>query len=179
MADQRFYQQFSTLLSYPRGDLAQIANDCLAEMRASQPAVAASFQPFADFLENNESSRVEEIYTATFDLQPHCHPYLGYQLCGESQQRTYFLLELKRLYRKYGFSGGNELPDHLGEVLAFLAVTEDETVQSELINDGLRPALDKLLKGFDNPQNPYRLLLGALQGYLDATSIPGQKEVAP
>jgi nitrate reductase molybdenum cofactor assembly chaperone NarJ/NarW len=38
--------------------------------------------------------RLEELFTATFDLQPVCHPYVGYQLCGESQQRTLFLMQV-------------------------------------------------------------------------------------
>ena len=179
MAGQMVYQQFSTLLSYPRANSAQVASDCLTQMQSIEPKVAEGFQPFAEFLVSTDLARVEEVYTATFDLQPHCHPYIGYQLCGESQQRTYLLMELKELYRQYGFSGGEELPDHLGEVLGFLAVAEDETVRTELINDGLRPALDKLLKGFDDSQNPYRALLGALQGYLNATATPESKEAAP
>lgn len=170
--------QFAVLLQYPTADLAATVAGCLERLQPTHPEVAARLQPFADFLATSERSRVEEVFTATFELQPTCHPYVGYQLCGESQQRTLFLLELKRLYREHGFTGGEELPDHLGQVLGFLALAEDEAVRTELINDGLRPALDKLLTAFDNPQHPYRALLGAVQVYLEETGIAGAKEVA-
>jgi nitrate reductase delta subunit len=175
---QELCGQFAAFLRYPTADLASRMAGCLERLQSSHPEVAARLQPFADFLATSEPSRVEEVFTATFELQPLCHPYIGYQLCGESQQRTLFLLELKRLYRAHGFTGGGELPDHLGQVLGFLATAEDEAVRAELINDGLRPALDKLLAGFDDPQHPYRALLCALQVYLEATGIAGAKEVA-
>ena len=175
---QELYGQFAALFQYPTADLAATVDGCLARLQPTHPEVAARLQPFIDFVTTSERSRVEEVFTATFDLQPACHPYVGFQLCGESQQRTLFLLELKRLYREHGFTGGEDLPDHLGQVLEFLAMAEDEGVRTELINDGLRPALDKLLGGFDDPQHPYGALLKALQVYLEATGIAGAKEVA-
>jgi nitrate reductase molybdenum cofactor assembly chaperone NarJ/NarW len=178
MVNPNLCRQFSALLSYPDADLSRTTAACLEQLRPDHPEAAEQLQAFADFLATANRSRVEEVFTATFDLQPLCHPYLGYQLCGESQQRTMFLLELKRLYREHGFIAGGELPDHLAQVLDFLAVAGDEAVRAELLNDGLRPALDKLLTGFDDPQHPYRALLGALQALLNETGTAGAKEVA-
>lgn len=171
--------QFAAFLQYPTADLAATAAGCLELLQPGYPQVAARLQPFADFLATSEPSRVEEVFTATFELQPTCHPYVGYQLCGESQQRTLFLLELKRLYREHGFAGEGDLADHLGQVLSFLAMAEDGAVRAELISDGLRPALAKLLAGFDDPHHPYRALLEALQVYLEETDPAEAKEVTP
>ena len=74
-------------------------------------------------------------------------------------------------------SGGNHLSKNAHKNVR-LAGLLNEAVRAELINDGLRPALDKLLAGFDDPQHPYRALLCALQVYLEATGIAGAKEVA-
>ncbi len=178
MVNQDICRQFAALLSYPAADLSRTTAACLERLQADHPQAAEQLQAFADFLATANRARIEEVFTATFDLQPLCHPYIGYQLCGESQQRTMFLLELKKLYREHGFTAGEDLPDHLPQVLGFFAVAEDEAARAELLNDGLRPALDKLLHGFDDPQHPYRALLGALQAYLNETGTAGAKEVA-
>jgi len=172
-------RHFAALVSYPHGESAATAASCLERLRAEGPEAAHELEPFVDFVAGTDLARVEEVFTATFDLQPVCHPYVGYQLVGESRQRAFFLMELQRLYREHGFTPGEDLADHLGNVLSFLACAEDETVRAELVADGVRPALDKLLADFDAPRNPYRALLRALQVYLENSGIAGVEEVAP
>jgi nitrate reductase delta subunit len=128
---------------------------------------------FVNFLDAHQPARVEEIFTATFDLQPACHPYVGYQLCGESQQRTMFLIKLQQLYQQHGFAARSELPDHLSTMLRFISLVADRNCRQELISDGLLPALEKLLQGLDNGEHPYVELLRALQGFLAETVDTG------
>jgi nitrate reductase delta subunit len=109
------------------------------------------------------------VFTATFDLQPVCHPYVGYQLCGESQQRGMFLIQLNQLYRQHGFVAGVELPDHLSTLLRFIGTRAPQECRRELIEDGLLPALAKILQGLDAGDHPYADLLVSLQSFLAAT----------
>jgi nitrate reductase delta subunit len=163
-------RQFAALLSYPTAALRQTAADCLEQLQRTCPAAAAKLQPFADFLAASDQARIEELFTATFDLQPLCHPYVGYQLCGESQQRTMFLIKLQEIYRQHDYRTGSELPDHLGELLRFIGITNDQNCRRELIEDGLLPALDKIIQAIDNPDHPYRGLLQALYSFLSERS---------
>jgi nitrate reductase delta subunit len=177
MATKTFSRQvcgrFAILLSYPGENLVKEARSCAALLGDSHPAFA-SVERFATYAERAKPSRMEEIYTATFDLQPLCYPYVGYQLFGEGQQRTLFLIQLQAFYRRHGFTAGPELPDHLAEILRFLAGCRDDELSGEMIIDGLLPALDKLLSGFDPADHPYRELLSALQAFLtQETSATG------
>ena len=162
---RRICGHFAKLLGYPGEDLVGEANACAALLGDGHPAFASA-ERFAAFAEGEKPFRMEEIYTATFDLQPLCFPYVGYQIFGESQQRTLFLIRLQELYRRHGFTSGPELPDHLAEILRFLAQYGEEDLYRETIIDGVLPALDKLLSGFDPAGHPYRELLTALQAFL-------------
>ena len=162
-------RHFAELFSYPSAELTQRVAACAALLRQDQPAAGASLERFGTFMQNQSASRIEEIFTATFDLQPVCHPYVGYQLCGENQQRGMFLMQLNQLYRRHGFVAGVELPDHLSTLLRFIGTLAPQDCSRELIEDGLLPALAKILQGLDAVDHPYTDLLLSLQSFLAAS----------
>lgn len=167
--DQTICRHFAELLSYPTADLAATLASCTELLRRERPAAVEALQRFAGFVHGQSSSRVEEVFTSTFDLQPACHPYVGYQLCGESQQRGMFLMQLNQLYRRHDFTPGTELPDHLSTLLQFIATKAPADCSRELIEDGLLPALAKILQGLGDQPHPYVDLLQGLQSYLAGT----------
>ena len=181
---QTVCRHFAALLGYPDGTTRSGAASCAGLLGDACAAASPSFAGFSRFLETHEDARIEEIYTATFDLQPACHPYVGYQLCGESQQRALFLMQLQQLYRQHGFAGGSELPDHLATMLRFIAAVDDPCCRAELIRDGLLPALDKMLAQTQTGTQPYAQLLQSLQLFLRhsvaapvLSAVSRQKEV--
>lgn len=160
---------FSELLSYPSERLKAAAADCDRQLKESDPDAAAAFAGFINFLEEQNIARIEEVFTSTFDLQALSYPYVGYQLCGESQARTMFLMRLQELYTKQEFSSGTELPDHLSVLLRFIGSIPDPQGNREIIVDALLPALEKIINGIEAQDHPYRHLLNALQIYLTNT----------
>jgi nitrate reductase delta subunit len=184
---QELCRHFATLLSYPQADMGGAARTCQNLLAEHHRLAAAELGRFCDFVEVQAAARVEEIYTATFDLQPVCHPYVGYQLFGESKQRTLFLIKLQECYRRHDYISGGELPDHLSEVLRFLAKAQDEPARAELMNDGLLPALAKIIQGIEDGEHPYGDVLRALQSFLSgefATAVVAhaggrEKELEP
>lgn len=170
--------QFATLLSYPGENIAAQAATCFVDLKQVSSEAAGSLESFITFLKANETSRIEEAFTGTFDLQSLCHPYVGYQLCGESQQRTMFMLKLRELYQQYDFISGNELPDHLTEVMRFIGSIADQDCRQEIIQDGLLPALAKITQGIQSDGHPYMALLNALQRFLDETSVLSSERLA-
>ncbi len=112
------------------------------ELAAVDPIAAELFRSFVLQIEQIPLERMEEIYTSTFDMQPVCYPYIGYQLFGESYKRGAFMAQLNHAFSEtYGeangeatFSAGNELPDHVAVVLRFLAIegANDEFKQTLL-----------------------------------------------
>ena len=175
---QELCRQFAALLSYPGQSVVEDAAACSADLRQISSAASASLQSFSRFLEANDISRIEEAFTGTFDLQSLCHPYVGYQLCGESQQRTMFMIKLRELYQQYEFISGNELPDHLTEVLRFIGSIADQECRLEIIQDGLLPALVKMTQGIESDGHPYMDLLKALQSFLTVTAVPANERLA-
>jgi nitrate reductase delta subunit len=170
---QPLCRQFATLFSYPDEAAPQTADACVTQLRAMDSAAAAPMARFAALLTAQPPARLEELFTATFDLQPVCHPYVGYQLCGESQQRTLFLMRLQQLYRQHGFTGDGELADHLATLLRFVGSVADRDCGMEIIRDGLLPALGKMAAGLEGEGQPYGELIKAVESFLSETVAAG------
>jgi len=159
-------KQFGVLLSYPTARIAEQAATCLAQIKKTDSAAEAPLASFLNFVEVNDACHVEEAFTGTFDLQSLCHPYVGYQLCGESQQRTVFMLKLREIYQQFDFIPGNELPDHMAEMMRFIGTITDQDCRMEIIRDGLLPAIGKITQGIECDDHPYMTLLNALESFL-------------
>lgn len=171
---QEICRQFAALLSYPDERVRDRATVCAAQLGRFSPGAGARLEPFRQFLENHAPSRIEEAFTGTFELQAACHPYVGYQLCGESQQRTFFMIKLQEIYRSHGFVANGDLPDHLSEVLRFLGAIDAPDCRREIIRDGVLPALEKMLRGMETEASPYLSLVKALQSFL-SDSLAGDE----
>ena len=118
--------------------------------------------------------QMRELYTITFDMQPVCYPYVGYHLFGESYKRGAFMAQLNEAYHTRDYSAGQELPDHLSVILRFIGLDAENRrgdFCQALINSGVNPALEKMLKVFNaETENPYFGLLSALQLFLVRSS---------
>ncbi len=147
--------EFAALFAYPRGDGAERARRCLA-VSPSEP-----LRRFAQWLESADAGAVEEAYCAAFDLSAASAPYVGHQLCADPERRGLFLATLAGEYAREDFQPQAELPDHLSEVLRFLAVARDEEARGVLLREGLLPALDRIAAALEG--SPYRDLLEALR----------------
>jgi nitrate reductase delta subunit len=171
---QKTYLCFAGMLDYPRPQLADRARECTHLLILDYPEAARPIQDFLDFVQSTSPGRLEEIYTATFDVNPTCYIYAGYQLFGESFKRGEFLVRLKEKYRERGFVARNELPDHLAVLFKFLSTLDSTDVLArELVEDCLRPALHKMSDSFSNESqsnpNPYAQVLRAALAVLEGT----------
>jgi len=156
-------RDFADLLTYPAADPIPVADRC---RRLVGKRAARHLDAFVSRAARAAPHEMEEAFSATFDLQPACAPYVGHHLCGDSPQRGEFLARLAGVYRDDGFtdpSPGGELPDHLAVVLRYLAATPRGEARDALLQDGLRPALQKMLEALEDPENAYRSVLEALR----------------
>jgi len=174
-------QALSGLLSYPGAEARQQA--AAARELGRDTGLAEPLARFAERTGRLSPAALEELYTSTFDLQAACLPYVGHQLLGDGPQRGPFLARLVEVYRDGGYTARHELPDHLTEALAFLAVAPPSAERDDLVVDGLQPALVKMLDGFEDRDNPYRDLLVAAQALLrparPSSRAGAQAEVRP
>jgi nitrate reductase delta subunit len=154
---------FAELLSYPEADPASTARRCRERVVAR---ARKHLDAFVDRAERAPRHALEEAFSAAFDLEPACAPYVGYHLCGDGPLRGQFLAELAGVYTAAGFTPPGptaELPDHLAVVLRFLAGTPGGEARDALLEDGLAPALERMLGAFGGSDNPYRFVLAALR----------------
>lgn len=111
-------------------------------------------------VENLSLGEWEELYTRTLDLTPTTAPYVGFAVYGESYQRGEFLAALVRAFAEEGVDPGSELPDHLANVLRYLARAKRPLPELLEILPKALAEMHKTLKTLD-AQSPYLLLLEA------------------
>lgn len=149
-----FYDDLSALLDYPAGPL-----------KAPRAEHAETSRLMGEFVKRIVSLPVtdrEELYTRTFDINPVCSLEVGWQLYGENYDRGRFLVTMRRQMRRFALSESAELPDHLASALRVWARMDlDEAVP--FAAGFLLPAIEKMLAGFQDKENPYGFLLEAIR----------------
>jgi len=114
-----------------------------------------------EFLEQTRSFSVEglqELYAATFDLDPACSLEVGWHLFGENYERGEFLVKMRGELRRLGVAESTELPDHLAHALAALGHMEPQEA-ADFATACLFPALDKMRAALKGKSNPFENVL--------------------
>jgi nitrate reductase molybdenum cofactor assembly chaperone NarJ/NarW len=172
------YDLFADLLDYPTLATSLKAGHCYARLQQSQPEAASLMESFYQTMELRSLGQMQELYTNTFDMQPVCYPYVGYQLFGESYKRGDFMAQLNEAYHANSYSAGQELPDHLAVILRFLgleAARRQDDFGRALLIEGVVLALRKMAESLSRQgENPYAGIVSAL--LLTITDTP-EKEV--
>jgi nitrate reductase delta subunit len=173
---------FAELLEYPRPEVARMARECQALVAPESAEAAALLGEFAAWVERTPHNTLEEIFSATFDLNASCHPYVGYHMFGEAYKRSALMLELQDRFRAHDFDPGVELPDHIAVLLRFMSVCPDAELTTEIAREALVPTLEPMTsdpepepveEGEEAPEvwdvgHDYRRVLHALRLILQA-----------
>ena len=114
----------SILLQYPDDEFIQSFGE-LKQAVEEIPQVKQRERclNFLNYMGSNPLIRLQEEYTATFDLNPATSLNLTYHKWGDARERGNALAELNCLYRKAGYESCNDdLPDYLPLVLEFMSI---------------------------------------------------------
>ncbi len=175
----RLFSLYADLLEYPTTGLSQSADQCGSLLAKYNPTASDIFSRFLSWLNQENAERVEEIYTSAFDLQGVCCPYVGHHLFGDNYKRSQFMALLNQGYRARDYSCGCELPDHVAVVLRFLARGNTDEFSLALLEEGLFPAAERMVRSFDAAGNhPYGQLLKSLSLLLQAGQPSGSVSLA-
>ncbi|MBI2815893.1 MAG: nitrate reductase molybdenum cofactor assembly chaperone [Acidobacteria bacterium] len=163
------------LLAYPRGDY----RDRLESWRTAPPfgdvEADSLLRNFLRQIQDLPLEQVQELYTHTFDFNPACALEVGWHLYGDEYARGEFLLAMRERLRRHCIAESRELPDHLSNVLSLLDHMEPQEARN--FRDGfLIPALNKMLAGLAEHDNPYRYVLLALAKRLSSQTGEGSAE---
>ncbi len=130
--DRTICKVLSLLLQYPEAESLEFLEDL--HVAAQAITDSARRQPVTDFLAHLRGSpliRLQEDYTATFDLSPPTSLNLTYHRWGEGKERGSALAHLVDLYAQAGYEIANgEIPDYLPLVLEFLSICPAESARN-------------------------------------------------
>jgi nitrate reductase delta subunit len=113
----------SLCLGYPDQEVLE----ALPEMQAAaaglgDPLARERLSHFMTLMKAQSLLKLQEHYTAVFDMNPSASLNLTYHLMGDREDRGRSLAELLEVYRQAGFEPAvNELPDFLPLLLEFIA----------------------------------------------------------
>jgi len=121
-AENDIFKVLSILLQFPDRELLGHVPQLKYLVHAFCNTTARSAcNDFLAYLESTPALRLQETYTATFDLSPETCLNLSYHKCGNSQERGVALVKLNQLYDSAGLEiSGGYLPDYLPLMLEFV-----------------------------------------------------------
>jgi len=150
------YEHLARLFDYPRVDYPLWVQSVYDLLAGSHVVAAAHIAEFARLLPTEGRplaqealDEVQEIFTRSFDVQAITTLGIGYLMFGDDYKRGELLVNLRREQAKVGVDCGNELPDHLPNVLRLLARWEDLALRSEFVEWILYPAVERMVSEFE------------------------------
>jgi len=167
----------SLLLDYPSVELL----DAVEGFRSSEMAGWEAGQvvgKFVEYLANTPLIKLQEEYTATFDLAPATSLNLSYHKWADGKERGNALARLSHLYAGAGYEiADGELPDFLPLMLEFLAVGPPHSVRE--IMEEYRPHVGALASRLAESDSPYAGILYRAARLFCTTSDHPQERPTP
>jgi len=163
---------FADTLDYPHADLPDKAAALADLLRETDPEAAGAVASFGREVAGLPLAQVEELYTRTFDLNPGCLLYVGYHLYGDTYKRGEMMSELQGAYRSHDIAPA-ELPDHLCQILRWLARAGDDPRRLPLLREHVLPAVQRVAQNVRNESGAYNLVIGAAARAVAQSAAPG------
>jgi nitrate reductase delta subunit len=158
----KVYKTMAILLQYPNKDLLH----CVPELESYtglMPAGKAQrvIENFLGYLKSEPMLKLQQNYTAAFDMNPSTTLNMTYHLFGEGEKRAGMMGRLQQCYYAAGYDGpANDLPDFLPLMLEFLALCPDPSMIDLFWQ--CCAALDGLIERLREMTRPYADLLDLL-----------------
>ena len=173
MQNRNHYKSLADLFRYPDDKLLPRAKAFLELVNRQFPAQSQKLAAFVADIEKLSTKKQQEYFMKTFDVQAVCYLDIGYIMFGEDYKRAQLLVNLQNEHKMAGVDCGNELADHLPNVLRLLAQTNNNDFAVELGFIITSPAVRFMLVKFKNIDNYYKGLLEALLNMLQ-NDFPGE-----
>lgn len=159
MGDRRLrYELLGALFAYPTADYVAMLNRCMLVLDNTEGDAGRILRPLRERVEDMTPAEVEEMYTRTFDINPVCTLEVGWHVYGEDYARGAFLVKMRQMLREHDLPESSELPDHLTHVVVLLGRLQGEEAD-HLVARYVLPALQKMLDGMKEGEQPYKALL--------------------
>lgn len=161
MSDVQMFEHLAGVFSYPTAQIFEDVDRLYHQDLTWSPEDAQTMKPFYELIRASSMKEIEELFTATFDLNSSCCLEVGWHLYGEDYQRGAFLVNMRQTLAEEHLEESHELPDHLSHCLRLLPRLEPEDAEA-FAQSYLQPAITKILKAIDK-ENPYTPMVEVLQ----------------
>lgn len=142
------YSLLADLFVYPTTEYTEEVQLVQHFLDMNHSIMGDKLSPFSKFVENASLGQLEELYTRSFEVQAATTLDLGYLLFGDDYKRAELLVNLNREHNAVDNSCGEELPDHLPNVLRLIPKLKDEVLLNDIMKFLVAPALMKILDDF-------------------------------
>jgi nitrate reductase delta subunit len=160
------FNLLAALLRYPEDGYTDAAELCSEALSKNDREAAMLMGQFLAQTRDFSVEELQELYTATFDLDPKCALEVGWHLFGENYERGEFLVKMRGELRRLGIGESTELPDHITHALEAIGRMEPDEA-GEFATACLFPALDKMYAGLQGRSNPFEHVLLAVARVLE------------
>lgn len=143
-------QVLSMLLTYPDADLLSHLDE-IASIADRWPSaqIESAIRAFVNELRTHRLIRIQERYTAVFDMNPATTMNMTYHAYGDNEKRAAALARLQHNYEQAGWRRiTGELPDYLPLMLEFLSICPDTKHAAPVWQclQGMQPLVERLEK---------------------------------
>ena len=142
------YDALAALFDYPDVNYAARVEAARRSLGAAYPDARAQLEIFEAAVRDATVTELQEVFTRSFDIQAITTLSVGYLLFGDDYKRGELLANLNREHRAAGVDCGCELSDHLPNVLRLLARWPDHDLVTELVQEVVRPAVERMIAEF-------------------------------
>jgi nitrate reductase delta subunit len=172
------FKLISYLLQYPDKRWLQWRELVEEVEEFESPSLKTPLASFLKAIGDISLDELEQNYVDLFDFNPACSLSLSYLKAGEQRERGQILVELKGLYKDFGYEmTDEELSDYLPVVLEFASVAPLQ-ISANLLGS-MREPIEKLKNELEMLNSPYLfLIIACLSGMelLEKIILSGRRE---
>ncbi len=144
----KHYELLAGLFNYPDNEFPAEVQKIQEYLDEQYPAAGKKLQEFSTFISTASLTRMEELYTRSFDVQAITTLDIGYVMFGDDYKRGALLVNLNREHKEAGIDCNNELADHLPNVLRLLSALKDQKLVDEIVQRLVGPSIKKMISEF-------------------------------
>ena len=145
------YNELSVLFDYPTEEYYAQVEWMIDRCSRDYADASKELEAFAALLPK-DIYKLQELYTKAFEVQAVTSLEIGYLLYGDDYTRGEVMVHLNGEHKKVQNELGNELSDHIANVMRLIAKMKDETTMNDLVTLMVAPAVEVMMKEF-SPKN--------------------------
>lgn len=149
MENRLHYRLIASLFEYPDAGYPDRVRQVKTFFDDNYPAAAEKLHRFLEHLPVDDLVAMQELFTRSFDVQAIATLDIGYVLFGDDYKRGELLANLNREHVNAKNDCGNELADHLPNILRLMGCLRDEELLEDLAYAIVGPALLEMIGEFD------------------------------